>query len=331
MFVDEVQISVAGGKGGDGCVSFRREKFVPRGGPDGGNGGKGGGVIIVAQEGMTTLLDVAKRREYMAQNGRPGTGKKRHGLSGEDITIRVPCGTLVKNAQTGDVLRDMKTHGQRLVIAKGGRGGFGNTHYATPTNQTPRYAQKGRKGESRDIVLELKLLADVGLVGLPNAGKSTLLSRTSAATPKIADYPFTTKTPYLGIVDLEKFRRFVMADLPGLIEGAHKGLGMGDEFLKHIERTRLIVHIVDIAPLDDSAPEDAYRIIRNELSSYSEEMASKPEIIVANKMDMTDSEERLAEFSKAIDRKVIGISAVTGKNLQRLLTEIAEVLWPAKK
>ena len=330
MFVDEVQVKVTGGKGGDGCVSFRREKFVPRGGPDGGNGGKGGDVVIVAQEGITTLLDVGKRREYKAQNGRPGMGKKRHGVSGEDVIIRVPCGTLVKNAQTGDVMRDMKDHDQRLVIAKGGRGGYGNTRYATPTNQTPRYAQKGRDGESRDIVLELKLLADVGLVGLPNAGKSTLLSRISAATPKIANYPFTTKTPHLGIVDLEQYRRFVMADLPGLIEGAHKGMGMGDEFLKHIERTRLIVHVVDIAPLDASRPEDAYRVIRNELLSYSTAMADKPEIVVASKMDMTDSEERLAEFAEAVGCAVIGISAVSGKNIQRLLAKIAEILWPAE-
>ncbi len=328
MFVDEVTITVTGGRGGDGCVSFRHEKYIPRGGPDGGDGGRGGDVVIVVQEGLTTLLDVAKRREYKAENGRQGSGKKRSGRYGTTIIIQVPCGTIVKNAETGDILRDMKKHGERLEIARGGRGGYGNTHYASATNQTPRYAQSGKIGESREVHLELKLLADVGLVGLPNAGKSTLLSRLSAATPKIADYPFTTKTPHLGIVDLEEYRRFVMADIPGLIEGAHRGSGLGDEFLKHIERTRAIVHLVDIAPLDGSDPADSYRIIRSELASHSGKMAEKPEIAVANKMDITGSEEALAKLRRDLGIEVIGISAATGENLQRLLIQIAEILWP---
>jgi len=329
MFVDEVSITVSGGHGGGGCVSFRREKYVPRGGPDGGDGGKGGDVIIVVKEGLSTLLDVAKRREYHAENGKDGTGKKRNGRSGRDIIIRVPCGTIIRNAKTGQTLRDLKTHDESIEIARGGSGGYGNTRFATPTNQTPRYAQEGREGESRQIILELKLLADVGLVGLPNAGKSTLLSRLSSARPRIADYPFTTKTPHLGIVDLEEYRRFVMADIPGLIEGAHKGQGLGDEFLKHIERTRLIVHLIDIAPTGGPDPEDAYRIIRNELSCYSRTMSEKPEIIVASKMDISGSDETLERLKRSLGIDVIGISSATGKNLQRLLIKIAEILWPA--
>ncbi len=329
MFVDEVSITVTGGRGGDGSVSFRHEKYVPRGGPDGGDGGKGGAVIIIAQEGLTTLLDVAKRREYQAENGKAGTGKKRGGRSGKDIVIRVPCGTLIKNAATGDVMRDLKVHDESVVIAKGGRGGHGNVYYASATNQTPRQAQSGREGESREIALELKLLADVGLVGLPNAGKSTLLSRLSSARPKIADYPFTTKTPHLGIVELEEYRRFIMADIPGLIEGAHKGTGLGDEFLKHIERTRVIVHLIEIAPTGGPAPHEAYRIIRNELASYSEALAEKPEIVVASKMDLCDSEEPLDELRRNLGIEIVGISAATGRNLQQLLIKIAEILWPA--
>ena len=256
-------------------------------------------------------------------------GKKRGGRSGKDIVIRVPCGTLIKNATTGDVMRDLKVHDESVVIAKGGRGGHGNVYYASATNQTPRRAQSGREGESREIALELKLLADVGLVGLPNAGKSTLLSRLSSARPKIADYPFTTKTPHLGIVELEEYRRFTMADIPGLIEGAHMGTGLGDEFLKHIERTRVIVHLIEIAPTGGPKPHEAYKTIRNELASYSEALAEKQEIVVATKMDLCDSEEPLDELRRNLGIEIIGISAATGKNLQRLLIKIAEILWPA--
>ena len=319
MFVDEAKIVVRGGDGGKGCVSFRREKYVPKGGPDGDDGGDGGDVIMRASPNVNTLVNLAHRRVYRAQDGENGRGGLKSGKDGRDLTIEVPPGTIICDANTDRVLRDLSEPGQEVIVAHGGRGGRGNIHFATPVNQTPRYAEDGQDGEERRLRLELKLIADVGLVGLPNAGKSTLLSRVSAARPKIAPYPFTTKEPQLGIVSGGEYRSLVMADLPGLIEGAHKGVGLGDEFLRHIERTRIIVHMIDIAPLGGPKPSDAYRILRNELREYSEELARKPEIVVANKMDLTGARKNLNALRKEIGMDVIAISAVSGQGLPILL------------
>jgi len=319
MFIDDADIYIKAGNGGNGCVSFRREKFVPRGGPDGGDGGRGGSVHVVADGQIHTLLDMTHRARYIADNGRPGSGKKRYGKSGRDVDIRVPVGTIVRDRDRGNVLRDMVEPGQRICVARGGKGGRGNRRFATSTNQAPHYAEEGEQGQERRLHLELKLIADVGLVGLPNAGKSTLLARMSSAHPKIADYPFTTRRPQLGIVAGPDYARLVMADIPGLIEGAHDGVGLGDEFLKHIERTRLILHIVETTPPDGApTPADAYRIIRGELAAYSADLAERPEIIVANKMDLTDAEEGLQQLRECADKDVYGISAVTGAGIEVL-------------
>ncbi len=326
MFVDHAEIHVIGGKGGDGCVSFRREKFVPRGGPDGGDGGDGGSVILEVDPKLSTLLDLTQRQQFVAKNGKPGRGKNCRGANGADLVLRVPPGTIVKDARTGLIIRDMTTPGLRLVVAKGGKGGKGNKRFATAENQTPREAEPGEPGEERRLELELKLIADVGLVGLPNAGKSTLLSRVSAAHPKIASYPFTTLTPQLGIVDAGDYRRFVMADLPGLIEGAHEGLGLGDEFLRHIERTRILAHLVDIAPLAGPSPAEAYRVIRKELETYSQDLARKPEIIVANKIDLCDASEEIERLRAETGREVVPISAATGRGIAALLNRLLEML-----
>jgi len=324
VFVDEAEIHVRGGKGGHGCVSFRRERFVPRGGPDGGHGGDGGSVCVQATSGLNTLLDVVSRRHWFAKNGRPGEGSNRRGRNGRGITIEVPVGTLVYDDEKGVLLKDLVQAGQQIVVARGGKGGRGNTAYVTPTNQAPRQADPGEPGEERLLRLELKLIADVGLVGLPNAGKSTLLSRLSRARPKIADYPFTTTEPQLGIVELSGLRRLVMADLPGLIEGAHAGVGLGDTFLRHIERTGVILHIVDVMPGDGQpSPAEAYRTIRQELQQYSANLAAKPELVVANKMDLTGSLAAVDQLRGELDMDVVGISAVVGEGLDRLL----EQLW----
>jgi len=328
MFIDEAEIVVKGGDGGKGCVSFRREKFVPKGGPDGGDGGDGGDVILRARHDINTLMDLTHRREYRAEDGQNGMGAKKAGKDGRDLVINVPPGTIIHDATTGRVLRDLSTPGIEVVIAHGGRGGRGNAHFATSVNQTPRYAEDGKPGEQRRLRLELKLIADVGLVGLPNAGKSTLLSRLSSARPKIAPYPFTTREPQLGIVAGGDYRRLVVADLPGLIEGAHTGVGLGDEFLRHIERTRLIVHMVDIAPLAGPKPAEAYRIIRNELRQYSRALSEKPEVIVANKMDLTGSRKSLTALKKAVGVEVIPISAVTGQGLPVLVEALFQKLVP---
>ncbi|RKY27701.1 MAG: GTPase ObgE [Planctomycetota bacterium] len=330
LFIDEASIVVRGGRGGDGCCSFRREKYVPRGGPDGGDGGRGGDVILVADRNLNTLIDLSHAKEFAAGNGRPGMGKKKYGRSGEDLIIRVPVGTVVRDAETGDVLRDLVRDGERLVAACGGRGGRGNARFATSTNRAPRYAEEGREGEAREIHLELKLLADVGLVGLPNAGKSTLLSKLSRARPKIGAYPFTTRYPYLGIVSAGEYDTFVMADIPGLIEGAHEGAGLGDEFLRHIERTRIILHMIDIAPQGGPPPQEAYETIRGELADYSAELAQKPEIVVANKMDLPGSEEALAGLREGTGLDVLGISAITGRGLEDLLRAILPMLRSAR-
>jgi len=322
FFVDEAEIHVKAGRGGDGCISFRREKYVPRGGPNGGDGGRGGNVVIRASCHLGTLMDMRSRSQCFAGNGQPGMGYGRHGKSAEDIVIEVPVGTVVKDKETGLALKDFRSDGESVIIARGGKGGRGNSHFATPTNRAPREAEEGKPGQERRLILELKLMADVGLVGLPNAGKSTLLSRLSDARPKIADYPFTTLQPQLGIVELSDFRRFVMADLPGLIAGAHEGVGLGEEFLRHIERTGVLIHVIDMAPTDGSNPADAYRSIRSELSLYSETIASKAEVVAANKMDLPDSEENLARLREIGDIEIVPVSAVTGAGLRELMESV---------
>lgn len=323
MFIDEVKITVKAGNGGRGCISFRREKYIPKGGPDGGDGGKGGDVYFEAAEDVDTLLDFAGRANWGAQNGQPGSGANRHGLNGDDLVIPVPVGTQVYDTDLEDLLLiDLNEPGMKVRICRGGIGGRGNKTFATSTRQTPRYAQTGRPGRGRNVRLVLKLIADIGLVGMPNAGKSTLLSRCSKARPKIADYPFTTLEPMLGIVELNEERRFVMADLPGLIEGAHSGAGLGINFLKHIERTRIIVHILDVTPIDESEPADNYKKIRKELLSYSKELGKKKEIIVINKIDVDPDGEILKKIKKKFRKKVYTISAATGKGVKELCEEL---------
>ena len=322
MFVDEVRIYVEGGKGGNGVVAFLREKYRPKGGPAGGDGGKGGDVIFEVSREARTLLELARRRKVIAPSGEHGKGKNCSGRDAPDVVLRVPPGTVVKDAATGEVLFDLKTEGERAVVAAGGRGGRGNQHFATPTNQAPRRRELGRRGESRHLLVELKLIADAGLVGLPNAGKSTLLARLSSARPKIAPYPFTTREPMLGVVSWTDLREFVLADLPGLIEGASRGAGLGHEFLRHVERTRLLVHLVDAAPADGSDPVANVRVIRNELAAYSQELASREEILVATKMDLTGAAEGLERLKAAYGPGVMAISAATGAGLAELVEEI---------
>jgi GTP-binding protein len=292
MLIDRATIFVRSGRGGHGCVSFRREKFVPKGGPDGGDGGDGGDVILVGDGGLSTLLPLTPRPHFRATNGRPGEGSSRHGARGEDRIVKVPVGTLVYDTEADVLVADVCAEGQRIVIARGGRGGFGNEHFKGPTNQTPREATNGGDWEERTLRLELKLIADVGLVGLPNAGKSTLLRAVSRATPRVADYPFTTLSPYLGITELPGDRRLVVADIPGLIEGAAEGAGLGHDFLRHIERTELLVHVLDIAPFDESDPVENYRAIRGELEAYSAELAAKRELVALNKIDLVPEPDR---------------------------------------
>jgi GTP-binding protein len=327
MFVDEAEIYVKAGDGGNGAVRFRREAGTPRGGPNGGDGGDGGSVILRARPGLDTLLDVRGHHHWRAEVGEPGGSKDMSGAAGRDLVIDLPPGTLVYDKTLGLLLKDLNQQGMEVVIARGGKGGRGNARFASSTNQTPRFAEPGTPGEERRLRLELKLIADVGLVGLPNAGKSTLLARLSAAHPKIADYPFTTLNPSLGIVEAGPERRFVMADLPGLIEGAHKGVGLGDEFLRHVERTRVLVHLVEMEPHTHQAPAEAYRTIRAELAAYSRELAAKPEIVVLTKTDLLpgdDSPRR--QFSKAIGKPALAISSATGAGLARLVKAILDVL-----
>lgn len=323
MFVDEAQIWVKAGDGGHGCVSFRREKYVPKGGPDGGDGGRGGHIYFESAEDLDTLLDFAGKHHWRAENGQPGQGSNKSGCDGQDLVIRVPPGTLIYDADWDLLLKDLSEPGMRVQICKGGKGGKGNRAFATSTHQTPREFQPGKPGQERNLRLELKLIADVGLVGLPNAGKSTLISRCSAARPKIADYPFTTLEPVLGIVGLSDFRRFVMADIPGLIEGASEGAGLGHDFLKHIERTTIIVHILDIMPMDASDPVDNYHTIRAELERHSQVLADKPEIVVANKSDLDPEGEKLAYVRERLGADVSAISAATGEGIK----ELTEQLW----
>lgn len=309
MFKDEVVIYVEAGDGGRGCVGFRREKYIPQGGPDGGHGGQGGNVVVTTSPHLNTLYYFVHNTRQIAQSGLPGGHNNRRGKSGPDLVLKVPPGTIIKDAKHGNILKDLAAEGESVVVVKGGRGGRGNRAFVSSTNQSPRQADPGEKGEARQLVLELKLIADVGLVGLPNAGKSTLLSRLSAARPKIADYPFTTREPCLGIVTGPDFKTLVMADLPGLIEGAHKGAGLGDKFLKHIERTRLIAHVIDFS--SPRALLEVYQTIRQELKLYSPVLARKAEIIVANKMDMPEAEANLKRYKKDLPRNIIPISALS--------------------
>ena len=327
MFIDEAQIWVKAGDGGHGCVSFRREKFIPKGGPNGGNGGRGGNVYFQAVENLDTLIDFAGKHHWHAQNGQPGSGNNKNGAKGQDLIIPVPPGTLIYDTDLDLLLKDLNKVGMKACVCRSGRGGKGNKAFATSTNQAPRHAESGKKGQERNVRLELKLIADVGLVGMPNAGKSTLISRCSAARPKIADYPFTTIEPVLGIVELSDFRRFVMADIPGLIEGAHKGAGLGTEFLKHIERTRIIVHILDIMPTVGSDPVGNYKAIRNELEQYSKALAQKAEVIVANKIDLDPDGKIVKDLRKKLNKTIHPISAVTGSGIK----ELSELLWQKVK
>ncbi len=325
MFVDEVEIFAVAGGGGNGCVAFRREKYVPHGGPAGGDGGHGGSVFLKADESFTTLQHLAGKHHWRADRGGHGEGKNRHGRNGADVSVLVPAGTVVHDADLEIVLKDLAQPGDVVRVAAGGRGGRGNVHFKSPTNQAPRISEPGEPGQQRRLRLELKLIADAGLVGKPNAGKSTLLSRLSAARPKIAAYPFTTLHPHLGIVEMPRYRRFVMADLPGLIEGAHEGAGLGDAFLRHIERTRILVHMLDICPADGD-PAANYRAIRDELGRHSASLAGKREIVVANKMDLTDAEENLQKLRRELGREVLAISAVTGRGLEYLTGRIWQTL-----
>jgi len=322
QFVDYVKIFVKAGDGGKGCVSFRREKFVPRGGPDGGDGGRGGHVIIKATEKLNTLIDLKYHCEYRAKKGQHGMGRKMHGKNGEDLIIPVPVGTIIKDVETGKVLADLDKDEMNIIIAHGGRGGLGNSHFATPVKQAPRYAQPGEQGEEKWIILELKLLADVGLIGLPNAGKSTLLSAISSARPKIADYPFTTMRPVLGVVKYNDFRSFVVADIPGLIEGAHRGAGLGSQFLRHVERTSILLHLIDISETAEGDPIENYLKINKELELYSRELLKKPQVVVGTKSDIAGNSEkldRLIAYCKNKEKDFFIVSAVTGKGLKELI------------
>lgn len=328
MFVDQVKIYVKAGNGGDGMVAFRREKFVPNGGPAGGDGGKGADVVFVVDEGLRTLVDFRFKRIFKAEHGEHGMSKSMHGRGAEDLVVKVPQGTIVKDIDTGEIIADLVAHGQRAVIAKAGRGGRGNKRFATPANPAPELSENGEPGQERNVQLELKVLADVGLVGFPSVGKSTLLSVVSAARPKIAAYHFTTIVPNLGMVDAGDGRSFVMADLPGLIEGASQGVGLGHQFLRHIERTRVVVHVIDMSGSEGRVPYEDYMAINNELEQYNLRLMERPQIIVANKMDMPDAEENLNEFKTKIaeDIPVFPISAVTKTGLRELLLAIADKL-----
>ena len=329
MFLDRVKIRVKAGNGGDGVTAFRREKFVPRGGPSGGDGGIGGSVWMEATEGLNTLLHLRYNPEHKAERGRHGEGSNRSGKDGEDVIVRVPVGTQVFDPETNELLFDFTEAGQRYLAAKGGKGGWGNAHFATPTRRAPKYHYTGRPGGEKELQLELKLIADVGLVGFPNAGKSTLISVISAAKPKIADYPFTTLEPNLGVVDMGDFRTFVVADIPGLIEGASDGAGLGHRFLRHVERTKLILHLVDVSSLSGRDPVSDYEIINRELANYDANLGVRPQIVVATKIDALDDPERLEKIRKRAkkDKKpFFAISAVTNTGVKEVVSAMSEAL-----
>ncbi len=326
-FIDEVFITVQSGDGGRGCVSFRREKFVPRGGPDGGDGGKGGDIILQSSSHRRTLYPFRFKRQFQAKNGSHGRGKQQTGRNGENLIIEIPPGTLVSNAETNDLLKDFTQIDESFVVAQGGRGGQGNSRFRTSTQRAPRYAQPGEAGQFFKLKLELKLLADVGIIGLPNAGKSTLISALSSATPKMADYPFTTLTPILGVVQPDQEEPFVVADIPGLIEGAHQGAGLGIRFLRHIERTRFLVHLIDAASIDPQTPLASYETINHELAQYNPQLIEKPQILVLNKMDIPGTEQSAAVFKKSVkNRPVMMISAAARRGIDELKLKLVELL-----
>ena len=326
MFIDRAKIHVQAGDGGNGVTAFRREKFVPRGGPSGGEGGRGGNVILVADGSLNTLLHLRYNPMHKAERGSHGEGSNRSGHSGVDLIVRVPVGTQIFDATTGDLLHDLSQDGAQWLAARGGRGGFGNAHFTTSTNRAPRYHQSGGRGEELDLQLELKLLADVGLVGFPNAGKSTFISTVSAARPKIADYPFTTLEPHLGVVDLGDFHTFVIADIPGLIEGAHTGAGLGDRFLRHIERTKLLLHLVDVSSASGRDAVSDYETVNRELGSYNRELATRPQFVVATKIDALDEPQRLESLKQRAEednKPFFAISSATGAGVRELVNAMA--------
>lgn len=333
-FVDEVRIFVKAGDGGNGAVSFRREKFIERGGPNGGDGGNGGSVVFVANPQLTTLLDFRYQQHHRAKNGENGMGSDCNGRGAEDMILQVPVGTLIRSADTGELLVDLSAPGQRFVAAQGGRGGLGNMNFATSTRQTPRFAQDGTKGDEVTLTLELKLLADVGLLGFPNAGKSTFISRVSRARPKVADYPFTTLVPNLGMVQYKDNLSFVMADIPGIIEGASEGVGLGHQFLRHVERCKVLIHLIDLgAEGEGREPLQDFDILNRELEKYSEELSRKPQVVAANKLDLTHARERLEAFTGALRERgiaVFPVSTATGEGMQALMDATAEVLFTGR-
>ena len=333
MFIDRAKIKIKAGDGGNGVTAFRREKFVPRGGPSGGDGGVGGDVWLEADEGLNTLLHLRYNPEHKAERGHHGEGSNRSGKDGESITVRLPVGTQIFNVETGELICDLTEAGQRFLAAKGGKGGWGNAHFATPTRRAPKFHYTGRPGQEKELQLELKLIADVGLVGFPNAGKSTLISVISAAKPKIADYPFTTLEPNLGVVDMGDYKTFVVADIPGLIEGASEGAGLGDRFLRHVERTKIILHLVDVSSFSERDPVSDYEIINRELENYNEDLARRPQIVVATKTDSLDEPERLENLKKQArkdGKPFFAISSVTNTGVQELVFDVAKLLTSAK-
>ncbi len=333
-FIDEARIRVIAGDGGRGCVSFRREKYVPRGGPDGGKGGKGGDVVLVGDDRLESLIDYRYKRHYKTKSGAHGKGKDQHGKNGADLIIPLPLGTLVYDDLTDELLKDFCLAGEQLVVASGGLGGRGNASFKSSTRQAPLYAQDGLKGQERFLRLELKLLADVGIVGLPNSGKSTLISRVSAARPKIADYPFTTLNPCLGVVDYKEYKTFIFADIPGLIEGAHQGTGLGTDFLRHIERTRILIHLIDGSTTPPHNPVKSFETINNELKLYNPALAAKPRIIAINKIDLPQFQENYPEIKSYFEDlgiKFFTVSAVTGEGISSLIDDVAEELSRIKK
>lgn len=331
MFLDEVKIFVRSGDGGNGLVAFRREKYVPKGGPAGGDGGRGANVVFIVDEGLRTFMDYRYQKKFVAPNGENGMSKGMHGRKSKDLYLKVPPGTVIRDTDTGEVLADLVEHEQEVIVARGGRGGRGNCRFATPSNPAPEIAENGEPGEERNLTLELKLMADVGLVGFPSVGKSTLLSITSKAKPKIADYHFTTLAPNLGVVETKDHRSFVMADLPGLIEGASQGVGLGHQFLRHIERTKVIVHVIDMSATDGRKPYEDYKVINAELGEYNMRLLERPQVVVANKMDIPVASENLVEFKKRLaedgeDVDIVEISAFTRNNIDNLLYKISDIL-----
>lgn len=324
-FIDETKIRVFAGDGGRGCVSFRREKYVPRGGPNGGNGGQGGDVVMVADPQLTTLLDLRYQKQYKAGRGQHGMGSDCHGRRGDDRVIHVPVGTIIRDAASGEVIGDLPTAGERVIVAAGGRGGKGNAHFVSSTHRSPRFAQPGEPGEERELEIELRLLADVGIIGLPNAGKSTLIAAISAVRPKIADYPFTTLVPNLGVVGYEEGKSFVVADIPGLIEGAHEGHGLGHKFLRHVMRTHLLIHLIDASQIDPEDPLADWNTVNRELALFDPELAKKPQIVVANKIDLPDARENVKILARRLPqefRPLYTISAATTENVQKLVQTV---------